>query len=204
MKNILHVSFLFIILSFIFSCSNNPQSSHHQNPSPDTVLTQTRLAKNFLTDCKKLFREAKSLDSILLQQMEIDTVMATKAITAFVDFAYYCQSDSMSPVYLIKTAQVARAINNLQQAQAALQHCIDTYLNFENRAAALFMLAQLYEEPGKLNNITEAKRLYEKVISEYPKSDWALNAKAALKFLGKTSEEIVKEFEKQNKKSQKK
>ena len=143
------------------------------------------------------------MDSVLLQETSVNEQSARKAIEAFTDFAFYCHSDTMSPIYLIKTAQVARAINAIPQAKMALDRCIETYLNSTHRAAALFLLAQLYDEPGYLNDENEARRLYNQVINEYPKSDWAMSAKGAIAFIGKTDAEIVKEFEKKQKKSSK-
>lgn len=194
------VSFVFFIGLFT-ACSTSVNETESKTKNLDSLSSkpQERLAKNYLTDCKKLFSEARHMDSILMTQTEIDVLSANQAIKAFTDFAYYCQSDSMSPMFLIKTAQVARVINNIPQAKLALTHCIDTYLNFKNRPAALFLLAQLYDEKMYLNDENEAKKLYEQIINEYPDTDWALNAKGALTFLGKSDEDIIKEFNKKQK-----
>lgn len=195
-----------IILQFaffisLFSCSSPTKAPENSIKSEDSIhnKAEPRLAKNYLTDCKKLYSQAKRLDSVLMTQTEVDLVSAKEAIQTFTDFAYYCQSDSMSPIFLIKTAQIARVTGNIPQAKAALTHCIDTYLNFENRPAALFLLAQLYDEKKYLNDENEAKKLYLQIINEYPKTDWALNAEGALAFLGKSDEEIIKEFNKKQK-----
>lgn len=187
---------LFLVTGFGVSCSGVAEKAPREEKQITQTDTTRRLPKNFLTDCKKLYAEARSMDSVLLQQMEIDAVSAGKAIKAFTDFAYYCSSDTMSPVFLIKTAQVAKAINNIPQAKLALDKCITSYPSFKNKPAALFLLAQLYDERTYLNDEAEAKRIYERIIDEYPKSDWALSAKGALNFIGKTDEEILKELKK--------
>ena len=189
---------LLIISVLVYSCSNE-QKNEKKDISKNPDSTQ-RLDKNYLTDCKKIFLEARRMDSILLQQTEVNEKSAQQAIVAFTDFAFYCKSDSLAPVFLIKTAQVAKAINNIPQAKLVLEKCIEDYLSFKNRSAAIFLLAQLYDEKNYLNNEEEAKKLYQKIIDEYPKSDWAVSARGALAFIGKTDEEIVKEFEKKNKK----
>lgn len=196
------VNFTGILVVFItlllFSCSTSQEKKDDVKKGATTDSTQ-HFEKNYLTDCKKLFAEARKVDSILLNQTEVDKPSAIAAIKAFTDFAYYCQDDSLSPVFLIKTAQVARAINNVPQAKLALDRCIETYPSFKNRPAALFLLAQLYEEKTYLNNGEEARKLYQKIIDEYPKSDWASNAKGAIRFIGKTDEEILKELKKKQK-----
>jgi TolA-binding protein len=77
-----------------------------------------------------------------------------------------------------------------------LDKCIADYPSFKNRAAALFLLAQLYDEPGYLNDEQEAKKLYQKIIDEHPKSDWASSAKGALSFIGKSDQQIMEELKK--------
>jgi outer membrane protein assembly factor BamD (BamD/ComL family) len=127
----------------------------------------------------------------LFSQTELDTISAQKAIIAFTDYANYCQTDSLSPIFLIKTAQVARAINNIPQAKVVLDKCIADYPNFKSRPAALFLLAQLYDDNNYMNDENEAKRLYQKIIDEYPHSDWTMSAKGAIEFIGKSDIEIT-------------
>jgi hypothetical protein len=183
-------------LSFLFfSCQNSNQVAK-ENAGPKTVDSTARLAKNYLNDCKTLFAEARKMDSILLSQTDVDIKSATLGIKAFTDFAYYCHNDSLSPVFLIKSAQVARAVNNIPQAKLVLDRCIEDYPSFKNRAAALFLLAQLYDDPTYLNNEAEAQRLYQKIIDEYPKSDWASSAKGAIGFIGKSDKQIMEALKK--------
>ncbi len=193
---------ILIFLSFI-SCNNNTtiktdsiQTTNNLSPKTDSLTPKTNI--NYLADCKNYYSEAKKLDSILLRELDLNTTLANKAIKAFTNFAYYCQNDTMSPIYLIKTAQVARAINNSPQAKIVLDKCINDYPTFKNRAAALFLLAQIYDDPGALNSETEAQKIYQKIIDEHPKSDWAKSAKGALTFIGKSDAQIMEELKKKH------
>lgn len=188
-----------VIMSFLgcVSCSENKTVPVAEiSAAPEKADSNKRLVKNYLTDCRSLYKEARHSDSILLKQTEIDVPSARKAIKDFTNFAYYCQADSLSPMFLIKSAQVARAIGDIPQAKLVLDKCIDDYPTFKNRAAALFLLAQLYDDPGYLNNEQEAKKLYQKIIDEYPKSDWASSAKGAIMFIGKSDNQIMEELKK--------
>lgn len=190
----------FAVLSSLSSCKNSsdtPESGKDMTESSKGISSEK---PDYLSDCNKFYKEARFMDSVLLTQADVVYESANQAIKAFTDFAYYCVSDSLSPIYLIKTAQIARAINNIPQAKVVLDKCIETYPNFKNRAAAIFLLAQLYDEATYLNDEHEARRLYQKIIDEYPKSEWAMNSKAAIKLLGKTDEEIIREFTEGNKK----
>lgn len=195
-RNLISVLVLLLVSVFV-SCSGPSLEKSKEGVAKKD--SQEHLAKNYFTDCKHLYTEARRMDSILLTQTEVNKNSATAAIKAFTDFAFYCQTDSLSPVFLIKTAQVARAINNIPQAKLVLDRCIETYPSFSNRPAAMFLLAQLYDEDNYLNNEYEAERIYKQIIDEYPKSDWALSARGAIQFLGKTDEEMVKAFKKKKK-----
>jgi outer membrane protein assembly factor BamD (BamD/ComL family) len=173
-----------LLLTLLAACGG-------QQNKPNTEDVQTRKG-GYFSDCKKLRAEAFYMDSVLFTQNELDTVSAQKAIIAFTDFANYCQSDSLSAIFLVKTAQVAKAINNIPQAKIALDKCIEDYPNFRDRPAALFLLGQLYDDQNYMNDENEAKRLYQKIIDEYPHSDWAMSAKGALAFVGKSDAEITK------------
>jgi hypothetical protein len=198
------IRFTLVVLTaftlFLISCSSDSENAVVERKKENAPEGEHRLAKNFLTDCKKMLNEARRTDSILLNETEVNKTSANNAIKAFTDFAFYCKSDTMCPIYLIKTAQVARVINNIPQAKVALDQCINTYPNFKNRAAAMFLLAQLYDENTYLNNEAEAKKIYEEIMNEYPKSDWALSAKGAISFIGKSDEEILQELKKKQKK----
>lgn len=79
------------------------------------------------------------------------------------------------------------------------QKCIVGFPEFKNRGAALFLSAQLYDDPKMLNNEEEAKKLYEQIVKEYPKTAYAKDSKSCIKNLGKTDDELVQEFLKKNK-----
>ncbi len=184
------------ILTFV-SCKNESETKQVQTTTESGFKDQ--LINDTVRDCAAYYKAAAKMDSILLKSLEIENNTASEALRTFVDFAFYCESDTMSPVYLIKAAQVAMSINNTEQARIVLDRCINNYPRFKNKPAALFLLAQLYDEPRMLNDEAEARKLYEQIVYDYPKSDWAASAKAALQLIGKTDEQILEEFKKKNK-----
>jgi tetratricopeptide (TPR) repeat protein len=188
--------YLLPVVFILAACSSPENKTDNGSGAADSTVKAKTPASEFTTDCRLLHREAFRMDSILLTHMEMDKAEAAKAIEAFTNLAHYCPGDSVSPVYLVKTAQVARAINNIPQAKVALDKCINDYPNFKDRPAALFLLAQLYDEVVYLNNEQEAKVLYQKIIDEHPKSVWAESAKGAIRFIGKTDKQIMEELKK--------
>lgn len=196
MKSYLSSVILIIVLT---SCQSTQEKKDEVVSSNDSIKNLTPPDTAVNRDCGFLYRQAQRTDSAILNQTNVDLAFANNAIKAFADYAFYCENDSLSPVYLIKAAQIAISINNANQAKIVLDRCISNYPKFKNKPAAIFLMAQLYDEQHLLNNEDEAKKLYEQIIYDYPKSEWAQNAKGAIKLLGKTDEEILKEFEKKNK-----
>jgi len=197
------LSFLAAMLLMLSACSDAKKETSQNKDSLDVDEARLRDPKNYFKDCKRLFASAQYMDSVLYTQNELDKASANKAIKAFTDYAYYCANDSLSPIFLIKTAQVAIAINNITQAKVTLEKCIQDYSRFEGIPAAMFLLAQLYDEKEQLNNEAEARRLYEEIVTNYPTSPEAESAKGAIKFLGMTDKEIIRELKKQEKEAPK-
>ena len=182
-------------LILFMSCGSNATTEEktQAETKKDTVVAAP------LNNRDALYKEAKDADDVLLRASEIRTADAERAIIAFYNFANICKDDSLAPVFLVKAGQVAQATGKYTQAQAFFKKCIDEFPDFKNRGAAIFLLAQLYDDASKLNNEEEAAQWYRQVIREYPKSPYAEDAKAAIKNFGKTDEQLIQEFLKKNK-----
>lgn len=191
----MHRLFLIVgLMSLCLSCTHSPSEKHEEDgQESDTVNTEAYKA---VSDCDKLKAAARSMDSILLNATELKQEVGLKACEAFLNFVHYCGKDSACPIFLIKTAQVSQSIQNYAQARIALETCISDYPSFKNKPAALFLLGQLYDEPTQLNDEKKAKELYLQIIKEFPTNEWAQSAKGAMALLGKSDEEIVRQFNK--------
>ncbi|MCD6019052.1 MAG: hypothetical protein K0S53_2173 [Bacteroidetes bacterium] len=184
-------SLLFSSLLFI-SCSTETTSEQKQEAKKGISIVVA-------DDCASRLNQAKRLDEVLLKANAVNTSDAEKAIKAFYEFSSNCKTDTLAPVFLIKAGQVAQSIRKYTQAQSFFTKCIDEFPKFKSRGAAMFLLAQLYDDPAILNNESEARTLYHQIIREYPQSSYANDANACIRNLGKSDEELVKEFLKKNK-----
>lgn len=188
---------IFSLFSLFISFSCSDKTDEKQTEAKGNYEDELyRDPKNYFKDCKRLFGIAQSMDSTLYAQNELNNDLANKAIKAFTDYAYYCGNDSLSPIFLIKTGQVAMAVNNIPQAKLALEKCIQSYPKFEGVTAAMFLLAQMYDEENYLNNEEEARKLYQEIIDKYPNCAEAESAKGAIKMIGKTDKEVMEELKK--------
>jgi TolA-binding protein len=86
---------------------------------------------------------------------------------------------------------------NLQRPKetiALFDALLENYPDYEKTPSVLFLKAFVYED--QLRDLDHARMYYEEFIEKYPGSDFADDAEMSLKNLGKTPEELILEFEK--------
>jgi outer membrane protein assembly factor BamD (BamD/ComL family) len=181
----------FSALIVLTSCGNNEEQKT-EVVKKDTVVVNHG-------NCASYYQDAKKMDSILMKETSVKKDLAERAINTFNLYASECQNDSLAPIFLLKAGQVAQSIGSYKQAEILLKKCNTAFPNFRNRGAALFLLAQLYDDATMLNNEVEAKTIYEEIVKTFPNTAWSRDAKASIANLGKTDEQLIQEFLKKNK-----
>ncbi len=97
---------------------------------------------------------------------------------------------------LLKAAGLAKTIGDPQKAVDLYSRIAEGMPQHSKAPTALFMLGFVYE--NDLGDLAKAKSTYEAFLQKYPDDpDFADDAQTALKMLGKTPEEIIREFEQQ-------
>ncbi len=170
------------IVLFITSCSNN-------NPQEQGSAIPASIREQYLTQIKKVEEEMHS-------SSEINNVTGNLAIKAYTDYAGFFPDDSLSPDYLFKAGEIAIAMQQYPQALTYYNSITEKYPKFKYIQESLYLQGFLLD--NYLNEDAKAKIIYEKVITKYPTSSCANDAKAAINNLGKTDEELIKEFKKKN------
>lgn len=99
-----------------------------------------------------------------------------------------------SPEWLMAAAEAALAAENYSKAVALFEQIQGQYGQSPKASQALFLQAFTYE--NNLNELDKAKTAYQLFLKKYPDDEFADDAQMALKNLGKSPEELVKEFEK--------
>jgi len=179
----------FVIFACILtSCSNNTNFQKYQNEVKRDSLVFKK------DSCEILLEEVKRFDKILLTSNAINNQIAEKSIKVFYDFYSICKNDSLSPIFLLKAGQVSLSIRKYTDAKDYFTKVISEFPEFKNRAGAMFLLAQLYDEASMLNDEAIAKKIYEQIIKEYPNSSYANDSRACIRNFGKSDEELVREF----------
>ncbi|HKK87921.1 MAG TPA: tetratricopeptide repeat protein [Saprospiraceae bacterium] len=102
--------------------------------------------------------------------------------------------------HLHNAAEFARSIADNEELLNILNVLIDEYPDSKQGQEALFLKAFYYE--NNLKDEEGARALYEKFIEKYPENDFADDAEFLLKNIGKSEEEILREFEERQKEQQ--
>jgi TolA-binding protein len=74
---------------------------------------------------------------------------------------------------------------------------LKSYPESYQAGVAMFLEGFIYDQ--EIGDTARARLSYEQLINTYPEHDFADDAKNALNFLGKSPEELIQSFERQNK-----
>lgn len=163
------ISLLFVLVSLLLaSCKNNPQE------------TIEKLEK-------KVINEDKTLN----------TEVAADLVAVYLDYADKNADDEKTPDYLFKALELTVNMRDADKSLDILSKMENNYAQYEKTPTAIFMVASLICE-DVLGDYGRAKGMYEKIINKYPDCEWVETAEQAIKNLGKTPEELIREFEMMN------
>lgn len=144
----------------------------------------------------EMLDKISKMESEMKTASKVDTVAVTELIGAYQNFASKYSTDSAAPENLYKAASLAVGFNRGVQAVELYETLISKYPQFEKIPECYFMQAFAYE--NVIGNIVKANECYNKFLMKFPDHELTDDAQAAIKFLGKTPEEMVHEFEKMN------
>lgn len=168
------ILFILILSSFVLSCSSIQQK-------PKTVQ-----------------EKINELESIIFsEESKYTTDDATALANLYIRFADSIPTDSLSPEYLFKAADILRYQLDTQRTIAIFDRIMTAYPRHEKAIMSLFLKAFVFDT--QLNDTASAHMYYADFIEKYPSNIFAEDAKNAINNLGKSLEEIIKEFEEQNK-----
>lgn len=104
--------------------------------------------------------------------------------------------DEKNLEYKYNAGELANALELPTMSVNILEELYTEYPNSSQGPEAMFLSAFIFE--NKLNNLEKAKQRYELFLETYPKHFLAADAKASLKNLGLSPEELIQKFQNQN------
>ena len=165
--------YIVVILVINFSCSG-PQDNNTQSIQDSIDQLEAKLYNG--------------------DDIQINMDDALDLIKLYQEFALENPKDSLAPVFLFRASDLSMNLNRPVQTIAIFDDLLDKYPDYEKVPSVLFLKAFVYED--QLKDFDQAKIYYEEFLQKYPDSDFADDAEISLKNLGKTPEELILEFEK--------
>lgn len=137
----------------------------------------------------------ETLEKTLYSNSEsvFDPQVAENLVSHYESFVASMPDDTLSPSYLFKAGEVAMGMGTSAKAIELYGRVYKEYPIYPKAATALFLIGFVNETQVK--NLAEAQKYYRKFLAEYPGNSLVDDAKFSLENLGKSDEDIIKEFE---------
>lgn len=143
----------------------------------------------------------KELDKISQLESSLSTDSARAADVnrvynlhiAYNGFADRFPKDSLAPAFLFRGGDMCVGMKWKKQAIDFFERLRNEYPDYPRTADALFLEAFVYDD--QIKDYAKAGELYRLFIQKHPNHPFAKDAEALLSMLGKSNEDLVKEFD---------
>lgn len=191
---ILNVLPVTICMMLLASCSNNDANSDKNETGKATLATGKERYQHMIDSIEAKMQATRN--------MPLDQGTAMFAMRVYDEYASYFPDEKKSAEYLFKAGELANSMQLSQPALSYLSRLMSKYPTYKNAPYALFMQGMIYDD--QLKDTANARKIYQQVIAKYPESQLAKDAQASINNLGKSVEDLVREFEKKQAASAKK
>jgi len=175
MKHLVYFSLITLLSIFISSCGNNANKTKAEVNIDDSIAFYEQ----------SLFGQS--------DVNKVDIKGALKLSDYYYQWAMENKGDSLAPEYLLKSADLAMNMKKPVPAINAFNVILMDYPEHKNAPYALFLKAFVYEDI--LNNTEKARQYYQEFLIKFPDNEYTDDVRISLKNLGKTPEDLIKEFE---------
>ena len=127
------------------------------------------------------------------EAVSFDKVKADSLLTLYLNFVKDHPKDSLAPQYLFKAAGISMNSGDGTKALNLYDQFLKDYPDHPHAAMSLFFKGFVYE--NILRNLESAKEAYLQFIEKYPNDEFNDEARLALQNLGKTPDQMIREFE---------
>lgn len=133
--------------------------------------------------------EIQEMESQLQDDVSIDTALAKKITKAYLKFVKVNPQDTMSPVYLSRSADIMKEIPELRLKSVNIYNRVFVeYPEHKLAARSIFMIGFVFDE--KYNDSKRAIKAYDFFIENYPTHELAQQARD-LKLMRESDEDIL-------------
>lgn len=126
----------------------------------------------------------------------LDNSVVKSLVDDYIAYAEAHVADSLAPMYRFKSADILMNTGNSVEALHQLDYIIERNPRFHKMADVYFLKGYILE--NHLGELGRAKTVYDKFLAKYPEHEFADDVRISLRYLGRSPEELIKEFEKRN------
>lgn len=125
----------------------------------------------------------------------VDKAQALELVDLYVSYADNYPEDSLAVESLFKGAEFCLNLGEGQRAVSLYDRVINEYPDFRKIPECVFLKAYVYE--NYLGDLDNAKMIYIEFLEKYPDNEFADDAEISIQNLGKSPEELIRQFEEQ-------
>ena len=188
------------ILSILLICSCNAvdseKNTEHTVAKENNVVVKDTVNNfdkeqivNYIGECEaRMMKDAG--------KRPVDLMAAQSLISQYGSFIQQFPNDSAVPSYLFKQGELCIVVKNGKKAAACFSKIVNDFPNSLKLPYALYMCGFVNDD--LLNDDATARTYYELLIKKFPRHELCASAKGAMQNLGKSDEQLIREFEKKN------
>lgn len=189
---------LLVFICFISFCSCQNKTTARETASKKdsaVVITNTPPKAEAVIPREQLLGQIKAMEKELFASQTMDVEKAKKIIHLYDLYHrdYYKYPECAD--YMFKAGEISENINQAYRAAEFYKMCLE-YGKYKLRPECMFRLANVYDY--KLSDFINAKEYYQMVIDQYPKTNLAKDAQAAITMMSRSDRDIIKDFEQKN------
>lgn len=160
------------------------------------IMSCTQSQKNDAENRRKAIAQtAASLDSIRNTRLLLPDDIYPLT-TAYWQYYEDFKEDTLSPYYLYKAAEWAVYIQQGIKAISYLKRIEQEYPNYSDMSNVMFLTGFIYD--NEVKDFDNAKKYYTLFLEKYPEHPLANDTGILIQNLGKSPEDLIKEFEAKN------
>lgn len=137
----------------------------------------------------------KKLEKALYSNAEsvFDLQIAENLVSHYEAFVEANPNDSLAASFLFKGGEISMGMGSSVKAIELYKRVYKEYPDYTKAPTSLFLIGFVHETQNK--DMVEAGTYYRRFIAEYPAHNLVDDAKFSLNNLGKSDEDIIREFE---------
>jgi len=177
------VLFVFVATIFLTACNSPEGKPEEKKESKQTVLTKSGLFDKIGQNEKSLFSDKSA---------RINKKSALELVEDYQQFANRFPKDTLAPEYLFKASDISMNLGRPRVTVNIFNRLISDYPDFNKISTCYFLRAFVYDD--QLKDYVKAEKYYKDFLERFPDSEFADDAQMLMKNMGKSPEQLIKDF----------